>query len=94
MTPLSALARLAGLAWVLVRADALVAARDHAPAARLARRPARGLRLLAGPQARRPARRAAGAGPRARGPVAIKLGQLLSTRADIFGVAFADDLAA
>jgi ubiquinone biosynthesis protein len=27
------------------------------------------------------------------GPVAIKLGQFLSTRADIFGVAFADDLA-
>ena len=27
------------------------------------------------------------------GPVAIKLGQFLSTRADIFGLAFADDLA-
>jgi ubiquinone biosynthesis protein len=54
---------------------------------------ARMLRAVTGPQARRgrPGERLAGALERM-GPVAIKLGQFLSTRADIFGVAFAEDL--
>ncbi len=54
---------------------------------------ARTLRLVAGPQARAggPGLRLAIALERL-GPAAIKLGQLLSTRADIFGQAFASDL--
>ncbi|RAK57189.1 2-polyprenylphenol 6-hydroxylase [Phenylobacterium deserti] len=54
---------------------------------------ARALRLLAGAQARngRPGERLARSLERL-GPVAIKLGQLLSTRADIFGAEFAEDL--
>jgi len=52
------------------------------------------VRLAAGPAARRgrPGERLAGALERS-GPVAIKFGQFLSTRADVFGQAFADDLA-
>jgi ubiquinone biosynthesis protein len=76
-----------------VRADALLPreAQDLLPA------PlgliAKALRLLAGPQARRgrPGERL-GKALEGMGPVSIKLGQLLSTRADIFGVTFADDL--
>src|SRR5581483_2299436 len=51
------------------------------------------LRLFAGRAARRgrPGERLAVAMERL-GPVAIKLGQLLSTRADIFGGEFAEDL--
>ena len=51
------------------------------------------LRLLAGGYGRkgRPGQRLATAFEKL-GPVAIKLGQLLSTRADIFGVEFAEDL--
>jgi len=50
-------------------------------------------RLCAGPQARqgRPGQRLAKAFERL-GPVAIKLGQFLSTRGDIFGQTFADDI--
>lgn len=59
-----------------------------------ARTAARMVRLAAGPAARRgrPGERLAGALERS-GPVAIKFGQFLSTRADVFGQAFADDLA-
>jgi ubiquinone biosynthesis protein len=55
---------------------------------------ARFLRLFAGREARqgRPGQRLARALERL-GPVTIKLGQFLSTRGDIFGHAFADDLA-
>ena len=83
-----------GAAWALVRADAL-APREIAPLlppwARLA---SVFLRLFAGGQARigRPGERLALVLER-QGPVAIKLGQFLSTRADIFGAAFAADLA-
>jgi ubiquinone biosynthesis protein len=59
-----------------------------------ARMLARFLRLFAGKEARRgrPGERLAVAMERL-GPVSIKMGQLLSTRADIFGQTFADDLA-
>lgn len=85
--------RMAAAGWVLIRHDALVP-REIAP---LLPPPARfaaaGLRLFAGPNAGRgrPGERLARAFERL-GPVAIKLGQLLSTRADIFGVQFAEDL--
>jgi ubiquinone biosynthesis protein len=85
--------RLAGAAWVLVRADALAPREiDHAlsPGQRGL---ARLLRLFSGPAARqgRPGQRLAMCLERL-GPAAIKLGQFLSTRADIFGLAFAEDL--
>ena len=94
MSDLAAFFRLLGALWVLVRADALMPKSLEPylpPGARLL---ARGLRLFAGPQARRgrPGERLAVAMERL-GPVSIKLGQLLSTRADIFGQTFADDLA-
>jgi len=90
----SSFGRLMGAAWVLVRADALLPAPLDPylpPTARLA---ARTLRLLRGGKARagRPGQRLAGALEHL-GPAAIKLGQLLSTRADIFGEEFAEDLA-
>ncbi|MDB5480191.1 MAG: 2-polyprenylphenol 6-hydroxylase [Caulobacteraceae bacterium] len=91
---LGAAPRLIGAAWALVRADAL-APREIGPLlpawARLA---SAFLRLFAGRQARigRPGERVALVLER-QGPVAIKLGQFLSTRADIFGAAFAADLA-
>lgn len=94
MGRLSAFWRLIGAGWVLIRADALVPRELDPvlpPAARLA---ARTLRLLAGPRARqgRPGQRLAHA-LEGLGPAAIKLGQFLSTRADIFGTPFAEDLA-
>jgi ubiquinone biosynthesis protein len=94
MSDLAAFFRLLGALWVLVRADALLPRSLDPwlpPSARLL---ARFLRLFAGPQARRgrPGERLALA-LETLGPVSIKLGQLLSTRADIFGQAFADDLA-
>jgi ubiquinone biosynthesis protein len=81
------------MGWRLARADALIpreAAPYLPPTVVLV---GRVLRILAGPQARQ-------GGPGARlarvlecsGPVAIKLGQFLATRADIFGEAFAEDL--
>jgi ubiquinone biosynthesis protein len=79
--------------WVLARHDALVP-REISPLLPPAARFGAGvLRLVAGPAARRgrPGERLARAFERL-GPVAIKLGQLLSTRADIFGQAFAEDL--
>jgi ubiquinone biosynthesis protein len=85
--------RLIGAGWVLVRADALLP-REISP---LLPGPARFgagvLRLFAGGPTRRgrPGERLAAAMERL-GPVAIKLGQLLSTRADIFGSQFAEDL--
>ena len=89
----ASLARLAGAAWTLVRADALLPREidGHLPPG------LRGigglLRLFAGPAARagRPGERLAGALERM-GPVAIKLGQFLSTRGDVFGAAFVEDL--
>ncbi|HEX3920632.1 MAG TPA: 2-polyprenylphenol 6-hydroxylase [Caulobacteraceae bacterium] len=93
MARLGSYARLAGVAWVLIRADAL-APRELDPLMPAgARTLARFLRLFRGREARagRPGERLATALERL-GPVGIKLGQFLSTRADIFGAEFADDL--
>ena len=83
---LSSFGRLIGAGWVLIRADALVP-RELAPLLPPeVRWPAAVLRLLSGPQAKRgrPGERLARAFEQL-GPAAIKLGQLLSTRADVFG---------
>jgi len=90
---LSSAARLVGAGWVLIRHDALSPREIDPllpPSARLA---ARTLRLFASGKARRgrPGERLARAFEQL-GPVAIKLGQLLSTRADVFGAEFAADL--
>ena len=93
MPRLASYGRLIGVAWVLVRADAL-APREIDPLLPAgARTLARFLRLFRGREARtgRPGERLAGALERL-GPVGIKLGQFLSTRADIFGAEFAGDL--
>lgn len=86
--------RLIVVAWTLVRADALVPREVDPFLTPGARAGARFLRLFAGRSAREggPGRRLARALEHL-GPVAIKLGQFLSTRGDIFGQAFADDLA-
>lgn len=91
--PASSFFRLVGAGWVLLRHDALIPreAEPYIPSSlRVAGRIAR---LFSGGEARkgRPGERLAKAFTQL-GPVAIKLGQLLSTRADIFGVEFADDL--
>ncbi|HVI31710.1 2-polyprenylphenol 6-hydroxylase [Phenylobacterium sp.] len=88
-----AFGRLIGAAWMLVRNDALLP-RELDPLYDGGVRPlSRALRLLSGRGARqgRPGERLARSLERL-GPVAIKLGQLLSTRADIFGGQFAEDL--
>jgi ubiquinone biosynthesis protein len=93
MSDIAAFGRLLGAGWVLVRADALCP-RELDPILPPSARFAAGvLRILAGPQAKqgRPGERLARSLERL-GPVAIKLGQVLSTRADMFGRPFADDL--
>ena len=93
MSDLAAFGRLIGAAWRLVRADALIPREiDHLlPPAGLAA--AKTLRLFSGRAARsgRPGERVARV-LETLGPAGIKLGQLLSTRADIFGDVFATDL--
>lgn len=89
----AAFGRLIGAGWVLVRNDALLPGELdplYSPAVRTL---SGFLRLFAGREARdgRPGERLARSLERL-GPVAIKLGQLLSTRADIFGREFAEDL--
>ena len=93
MSRLSSYGRLAGAALVLIRADALMPREMDPLLPPAARAAAKVLRLFrGGPSAKgRPGERLARALER-QGPVAIKLGQFLSTRADIFGVPFADDL--
>ena len=85
--------RLIEAVWRLVRYDALLPreAISHYPPALQAL--SRLLLVFSGPQSRlgRPGERLALA-LETLGPVAIKLGQLLSTRADIFGKTFAADL--
>ena len=93
MSRLGSYGRLAGAAFILIRADALLP-RELDPALPAGARWIAGfLRLFNGSAARkgRPGQRLAGALERL-GPVGIKLGQFLSTRADIFGVTFAEDL--
>ncbi len=93
MGGVAAFGRLIGAGWRLARNDALLPRELDGLYPPGVRTLANALRLLAGSEARR-----GRAGERlARslehlGPVAIKLGQLLSTRADIFGLEFAQDL--
>lgn len=93
MAGLASFGRLVAAGWTLVRADALLPREfdDLLPAE--LRIPARTLRIFAGRRARagRPGERLAIA-LESLGPVAIKLGQFLSTRSDIFGSEFAEDL--
>jgi len=91
---LSAAARLAGAGWRLARADALLPRELRPLYPPGLERLSRLAGVLAGPAARRgrPGERLARC-LEGMGPVAIKLGQLLSTRADIFGTEFALDLA-
>ena len=93
MAGLGSYLRLIGVGWTLVRADALLPRELDPVLPGGARGLAGFLRLFAGGAARRgrPGERLALALERS-GPVAIKTGQFLSTRADIFGVAFAEDL--
>jgi len=93
MSDLTAFARLVGACWVLVRADALIPRELDPALPPTVRGVARSLRLFAGPAARagRPGQRVAHAFEHL-GPATIKLGQVLSTRADIFGRQFVDDL--
>jgi ubiquinone biosynthesis protein len=91
MASLGAYLRLFGAGWTLVRNDALLPREldvYYSPAVRLA---ANGLRILATRRNGRPGERVARS-LEGLGPVAIKLGQLLSTRGDIFGRQFAEDL--
>jgi ubiquinone biosynthesis protein len=91
---LAAHVRLVGAAWTLVRADALVPREIDSRLPVGLRLAARCARLLSDRRMRTspPGVRLAAALERL-GPAAIKLGQLLSTRGDIFGAAFAEDLA-
>lgn len=94
MASLAALGRLIGTGWALMRADALLPREIDAvlpPSAKVA---AFFIRLPAGGASRkgRPGERLARV-LETQGPVAIKLGQFLATRADIFGSQFVEDLA-
>ncbi|MGV8929853.1 MAG: 2-polyprenylphenol 6-hydroxylase [Brevundimonas sp.] len=91
--PVDATLRLLGWGWILVRHDAL-APREITPLLPVwIRWLAHLLHAFAGPAGRdgRPGQRLGKAFEHL-GPVAIKLGQVLATRADIFGVEFARDL--
>ncbi len=91
--PVGATVRLLGWLGVLVRHDALIP-REVTPLLPVwARWIAHLLHLFAGRESRqgRPGQRLGKAFEHL-GPVAIKLGQVLATRADIFGVEFARDL--
>jgi ubiquinone biosynthesis protein len=91
--PIGAGLRLLGWLWVLIRYDAL-APREIRPLLPAWVRPIAGfLGLFSGRQGRqgRPGERLGRAFEHL-GPVAIKLGQVLATRADIFGAEFATDL--
>lgn len=91
--PVDATLRLLGWCWVLVRHDAL-APREITPLLPVwIRWLAHLLHAFAGKAARegRPGQRLGRAFEHL-GPVAIKLGQVLATRADIFGIEFARDL--
>jgi ubiquinone biosynthesis protein len=93
MSRVAAFLRLAAAGWALVRADALIPREVEPALPPSALWAGRALRLFAGGAARkgRPGERLARVLER-QGPAAIKMGQFLSTRADIFGDAFAEDL--
>lgn len=91
MASVGAFLRLMGAGWTLVRNDALLPREledFYSPGVRTA---STTLRVFATQKHGRPGERLARSLERL-GPVAIKLGQLLSTRADIFGRTFAEDL--
>ena len=91
MASLGAYLRLFGAGWTLVRNDALLPREldgFYSPAVRAG---ANALRIFASQRAGRPGERLARS-LEGLGPVAIKLGQLLSTRGDIFGRQFAEDM--
>jgi ubiquinone biosynthesis protein len=91
--PVESSLRLLGWLWILVRHDALMP-REITPLLPIwGRWIAHVLHLFAGREGRagRPGQRLGKAFEHL-GPVAIKLGQVLATRADIFGVEFARDL--
>jgi ubiquinone biosynthesis protein len=91
--PISSALRLIAAGWVLAHYDALTPREVSALLPGPIRLGGAVLRILAGGMGRkgRPGERLAQAFERM-GPATIKLGQLLSTRADIFGAPFADDL--
>jgi ubiquinone biosynthesis protein len=93
MSGVAAFGRLMGAGWVLVRNDALLPRELELAYPSGVRTLSKALRLFAGRGARvgRPGERLARSLERL-GPVAVKLGQLLSTRADIFGAQFSEDL--
>ncbi|MDZ4370045.1 MAG: 2-polyprenylphenol 6-hydroxylase [Phenylobacterium sp.] len=91
MASTGAFFRLVGAGWTLVRHDALLPREldgFYSPAVRAV---GNALRIFASRRDGRPGERMARA-LEGLGPVAIKLGQLLSTRGDIFGRTFAEDL--
>ena len=93
MSRVAACLRLIATGWALVRADALVPREVEPVLPPTALWAGRALRLFAGGAARkgRPGERLTRVLER-EGPAAIKMGQFLSTRADIFGSQFAEDL--
>ena len=93
MSGLGAFGRMTGAVWVLIRNDALLPQELDGLYAPGVRTLATTLRVLAGAGARsgRPGERLARS-LEGMGPVAIKLGQLLSTRGDFFGADFAQDM--
>ena len=93
MNDVAAASRLIRSCWVLLRADVLIPREVDPILPPSVRAVARTLRIFAGPASRegRPGQRLAKAFE-GLGPATIKLGQVLSTRADIFGREFADDL--
>jgi len=93
MSRIGAFGRMLGAVSALVRNDALLPRELDAIYPSAVGTFARFLRLFAGRQARdgRPGERLARA-LEGMGPVAIKLGQVLSTRGDFFGREFAEDL--
>lgn len=91
MASVGAFLRLLGAGWTLVRNDALLPKEVEGFYSAGVRTLADGLRLLARDRHGRPGERLARSLEHL-GPVAIKLGQFLSTRSDIFGRVFAEDL--
>lgn len=91
MASFGASLRLIGAGWTLVRNDALLPRELDPYYPPVLRAVADTLRLFATRRGGRPGERLARS-LEGLGPVAIKLGQLLSTRGDIFGRTFAEDL--
>lgn len=91
MASFGAFLRLVGVGWTLVRNDALLPRELDGFYSPAVRGLANTLRVFAARRDGRPGQRLARA-LQGLGPVAIKLGQFLSTRADIFGRTFAEDM--